>query len=205
MRFTRAFALAFFCTAPLLAAARAPKQAMNPAVRRWMKSLTLRDKVAQLVVMPIYGEALNTRSQQYRKYEHLVREVKIGGVIVLGHIQSGGGVRNAEPYAMAALLNRLQRQAKIPLLVAGDFERGASMRVYSTTAWPPNMAFAAARDLEDTKFEGAYTAAEARAVGVNWIFAPDADVNNNPDNPIINVRSYGENPEDVAAYVRAYV
>ncbi len=166
--------------------------------------MTLREKVAQLIVMPCYGETINVRSAQYRHYQHLVRDLKIGGLIVVGHVINGS-VRSAEPYAMAAFLNRMQRLAKVPLLVSADFERGASMRVASTTPWPYNMAFTAARDLEDSRFEGAFTAKEANALGVNWVFAPDADVNNNPDNPIINIRSYGENPDDVAAHVRAYI
>lgn len=166
--------------------------------------MTLREKVAQLVMMPCYGEAINTRSAQYRNYTHLVRDLKIGGLIVLGHIQNGR-VSNAEPYAMASFLNRMQRMSKVPLLVGADFERGASMRVNSTTVWPYNMAFGAAHDLDDARYEGAFTAQEARALGVHWIFAPDADVNNNPDNPIINTRSYGENPDEVAAFVRAYI
>jgi beta-N-acetylhexosaminidase len=169
-----------------------------------MRSLNLRDKVAQLVVMPCYGEAINARSAVYRRYVHEVRDLKIGGLIVMGHVQ-GGAVHNAEPFAMTAFLNRMQRLAKVPLLVSSDFERGASMRVNSTTAWPHNMAFAAARDLDDTRFEGAFTAKEARALGVNWVFAPDADVNNNPDNPVINTRSYGENPVEVAEHVKAYI
>src|ERR1051326_74563 len=169
-----------------------------------MRSMSLRDKVAQLIIMPCYGEAINTRSAQYRQYVHLVRDLKVGGLIVLGHVINGT-VRNAEPYAMAAFLNRMQRLSQVPLLAAADFERGASMRVTSTTAWPYNMAFAAARDQEAARFEGSFTVKEARAVGINWVFAPDADVNNNPDNPIINIRSYGENPEEVASFVRAYI
>ncbi len=213
MRILRAVLAAALCGVALFAATRSPKSAraaaaskarVSPAARRWMRSLSLRDKVAQLVVMPCYGEAINTRSPQYRKYMHWVRDLKIGGVIVLGHVQSGS-VHNAEPYAMAALLNRMQRAAKVPLLVGADFERGASMRVNSTTAWPYNMAFGAARDLDDARFQGAFTAQEARAFGVNWLFAPDADVNNNPDNPIINIRSYGENPEQAGSLVRAYI
>jgi beta-N-acetylhexosaminidase len=182
-----------------------PKTARaNPVAQRWMRSLKLEEKVAQLVMMPCYGEAVNTRAKTFRQYQKLVRDVHIGGLIVLGHVQNGT-VRNAEPYAMAAFLNRMQKMARVPLLVAADFERGASMRVNSTTAWPYNMAFAAARDLEDSKLEGASTAREARALGVHWIFAPDADVNNNPENPIINIRSYGEDPAEVAAHVRAYI
>jgi len=210
MRHSRALLLTAICTSLLFAAATTtkkptvPKIKFPPAVQKWMRSMSLRDKVAQLVMMPCYGESINTRSHQFRQYTHLVRDLKIGGLIVLGHIQNGT-VRNAEPYAMAAFLNRMQRMSKLPLLVGADFERGASMRVNFTTQWPYNMAFGAARDLEDTRFQGAFTAKEARALGVNWLFAPDADVNNNPDNPIINIRSYGENPEEVASFVRAYI
>ena len=183
MRMPRALAAAVLCGLAVLSAARAPKKVhakppkskVNPVVQKWMRSLSLRDKVAQLVMMPCYGEAINTRSAQYRRYVHLVRDLKVGGLIVLGHVQ-GGAVHNAEPYAMTAFLNKMQRLAKVPLLVSADFERGASMRVNSTTAWPHNMAFAAARDLEDTRFEGAFTAKEARALGVNWLFAPDAEI-----------------------------
>src|SRR5580700_5152370 len=176
----------------------------NPSVKQWTKSMSLRDKVAQLIIVPIYGEPANTRSAEFRKYQHLIRDLHVGGVIVTGH-SLNGGIRNAEPYAMAALLNRLQKLARTPLFVAADFERGASMRVNSTTAWPYSMAFGAAQDLAAVTEEGADTARDARAMGVNWLFAPVADVNNNPDNPIINIRSFGENPEQVATFVEAYI
>ena len=180
----------------------APKP--DPAIQRWFNSLSLHDRIAQLVIMPCYGEAINTRSRVFRQYQHLVRDVHVGGLIVLGHVLHGS-IRNAEPYAMAALFNRMQSMAPVPLLVGGDFERGASMRVNSSTQWPHNMAFAAARDLKASRYEGAATARESRALGVNWVFAPDADVNNNPDNPIINIRSYGENANEVARHVQAYI
>src|SRR5271165_118745 len=166
--------------------------------------LPLHDKVAQLVVMSFYGEPFNVRSKQFKKYQHLIHDVHIGGVIVTGH-SVHGAIRGAEPYAFTALVNRLQSMSPIPLLVAADFERGASMRIASTTAWPYNMAFAAARDLDGVRYEGAETAREARALGVHWIFAPVADVNNNPDNPIINIRSFGEDPQTVAKYVSNFV
>jgi len=183
---------------------KAPDKTINPSVRQWTRSMSLRDKAAQLIVVPIYGEHANTRSAEFRRYQHLIRDLHVGGVIVTGH-SLNGGVRNAEPYAMAAILNRLQKMARTPLFVAADFERGASMRVNSTTAWPYSMAFGAAQDLAGVTQEGADTARDARAMGVNWLFAPVADVNNNPDNPIINIRSFGENPEQVAKYVEAYI
>ncbi len=99
----------------------------------------------------------------------------------------------------------MQRLAKTPLIVGADFEHGASMRMVRTTPFPYMMAFGAANDLELTRALGAATAREARAMGIHWIFAPDADVNNNPDNPIINIRSFGENPQAVASHVKAFI
>ncbi|HVY95097.1 MAG TPA: glycoside hydrolase family 3 N-terminal domain-containing protein, partial [Bryobacteraceae bacterium] len=98
-----------------------------------------------------------------------------------------------------------QRLAKIPLLVAGDFERGASMRIDGTTVFPHAMAFTASADPDEARIEGEITAKESRALGFQWLFFPDADVNNNPDNPIINIRSYGENPADVSRFVTAFI
>jgi beta-N-acetylhexosaminidase len=186
------------------AATTAKRLSAAAAAQAWAHALPLRDKAAQLMIAPIFGELQNTRSGDFRRYVHYVHDLRVGGVIVLGHSVSGS-IHNAEPFAMAALINRLQKMARTPLLVGADFERGASMRVNSTTAWPQNMAFGAAGDLDDVRFEGAETARESRALGVEWIFAPDADVNNNPDNPIINTRSYGEDPNQVARFVQAFI
>ncbi|MBV8820638.1 MAG: glycoside hydrolase family 3 C-terminal domain-containing protein, partial [Acidobacteriaceae bacterium] len=191
-------------TAPRSVTALRPSAGQSAIAERWLRSLNLHDRIAQLIVMPCYGEAINVRSKQFRNYQHLIRDVHVGGMIVLGHYIYGT-IKNAEPYAMAALFNRFQTMSTIPLLIGADFERGASMRVDSTTPWPYNMAFAAAQDTEASRLEGAATAKEARALGVNWIFAPDADVNNNPDNPIINIRAYSENAGEVASHVQAYV
>lgn len=191
---------------PAKKAAPRPDAQAPAQVQRWMRGMSLHDKVAQLIVVPCYGESRSTRSREFQQYQHQrwVRNIHVGGLIVLGRTQNGA-VRLAEPYAMAVFLNRMQRYAKVPLLVAADFERGASMRVDDAPKFPHNMAFAAARDLEASRFEGAETAREARALGIHWVFAPDADVNNNPDNPIINIRSYGENPKEVAQHVEAYI
>lgn len=196
------------CAAAVLGlAAEPPKQKAAPAApqaRQWLRSMSLREKIAQLVVIPISGDFPNTRTREYRKLVHLIRNVRAGG-LVLVNVANGRLVRRAEPYELAAFLNRAQRMARIPLIVAGDFERGASMRVESTTAFPHAMAFGAAGDPAATRYEGAVTAREARALGVHWILYPVADVNNNPDNPIINIRSFGEDPQAVAEHVRAFI
>ncbi|HEX3877207.1 MAG TPA: glycoside hydrolase family 3 N-terminal domain-containing protein [Bryobacteraceae bacterium] len=176
----------------------------SATVRRWMRNMTLRDEVAQLVFIPFYGQAPNSRTRAYRNFMRLIRETKVGGLILLNASGPRGTVR-AEPYALAAFLNRMQRLARVPLMVGADFERGASMRVDNVTVFPHAMAFGATGDPSYSRFEGEVTAKEARAIGVQWVYYPDADVNNNPDNPIINVRSFGENPQDVAAQVKAFI
>ena len=99
----------------------------------------------------------------------------------------------------------MQKLAKVPLLIGGDFERVASMRVSGTVKCPHTMAFAATGSVEYSRYLGLATARESRALGVHWVYAPDADVNNNPENPIINIRFYGEDPAVVAEHVRAYI
>lgn len=169
-----------------------------------MRSLSVQEKVGQLFVLPFYGDNPNSRTREYRDLYHWVRDLRVGGLILINRTRNGT-IQRAQPYTVAAFLNRMQRLAKVPLLVAGDFERGVSMRVESTTVFPHAMAFGAGHDLAASRFEGEVTAREARALGFQWILAPDADVNNNPDNPIINIRSYGENPQDVAAHVAAFI
>lgn len=208
MRINLAFAMLVLFVLPCLSepsgAPRSTPDRQAGVVRQWMRSMTLRDKVAQLISMPCFGENPSTRSQDFKKFRHWVADLHIGGLIVVNRVVNGN-VRNADPYAMAVFLNKMQRFARLPLIVSADFERGASMRVANTTKFPHDMAFGAARDYEGSKFEGAQTAREARALGVHWVFAPDSDVNNNPENPIINIRSYGEDPQDVARHVTAFI
>jgi beta-N-acetylhexosaminidase len=182
-------------------AAPASEQAI---AARWLRSLTLRQKIAQLIVIPFSGHAMNTRSREYRKFVRLVAQERVGGLILV-NVSNGRVVQKSDPLEAASFINRMQRLATVPLLVSSDFERGASMRVEATTAFPHAMAFTASRDPNEARVEGEITAREARALGVEWLFFPDADVNNNPDNPIINIRSYGENPADVSAFVSAFI
>lgn len=169
-----------------------------------MRKLTIREMVAQLVMIPFYGENPGSKRREYQEFVRLVSQTGVGGLILLNRVQ-GGVVRNAEPFALAAFINRMQKQSKLPLIVGADFERGSSMRVANTAKFPHAMAYGAANDLDATRRTGAATARESRALGVHWVFAPVADVNNNPDNPIINTRSFGEDPALVAAHVKAYI
>jgi beta-N-acetylhexosaminidase len=164
----------------------------------------LHDRVAQLIVVRGYGDYLNSQSAEYRRLVHWIRDVHVGGMIIANRVRDGR-VINAQPYEMAVFLNHLQRLAHTPLFFGSDFERGASMRVAETARYPYMMAFGAAHDLKVVRELGAATAREARALGITWVFAPDADVNNNPDNPIINTRSFGENPEAVAQSITAFI
>ncbi|MBV9613537.1 MAG: hypothetical protein JO091_13770 [Acidobacteriaceae bacterium] len=204
--------LAFWCVAAApvyLAQSTTPEaKAQRPRSARGgsalLRSLSLHDRIAQLIVVRGYGDYPPSDNADYRTFTRWIREDHVGGFIVAGHIRNGA-VISAQPFEMAAFINHMQRLAKVPLLVASDFERGASMRVAETARFPYLMAFGAAHDLAATRELGAATAREARALGVTWVFAPDADVNNNPDNPIINVRSYGEDPRAVADGVSAFI
>ena len=89
------------------------------AVRRWMKGMTLRDEVAQLVFIPFYGQAPNSRTRAYRNFMRLIHDTKVGGLILL-NASNGRVTVKAEPYALAAFLNRMQRFAKVPLMVGAD-------------------------------------------------------------------------------------
>jgi beta-N-acetylhexosaminidase len=189
---------------PAAPAALPPGSSDEAIAARWMKTMTLREKIAQLVVIGFNGHPMNTRTKAYRKFVHLVEQEQVGGLILV-NVSNGRTTAKADPLEAASFINRMQRLAKIPLMVSGDFERGASMRVDATTPFPHAMAFTASRDPEEARIEGEITAREARALGVQWLFFPDADVNNNPDNPIINIRSYGENPADVSSFVSAFI
>jgi beta-N-acetylhexosaminidase len=170
----------------------------------WLRGMTLRDEVAQMVMAPFSGRLLHPKTKAYRDFVKLVATEHIGGLILV-NVTQGRTVAKAEPLDVASFLNKMQRLSKVPMLVGGDLERGASMRLNNTTVFPHAMAFAAANDLVGARYEGQITAREARAVGLQWIFFPVADVNNNPDNPVINIRSYGEDPLAVSALVNAYI
>ncbi len=176
-------------------------------IERTLESMTLRERVGQLVMVWMTGGYASSSDAEFVRVESLVREQGIGGVVI-----SVG-----TPHAYVSRLNRLQSVAPVPLLVAADFEAGPGFRVGGAfqlptgislggaTAFPPAMAFGATNDEELAYEAGRITGLEARALGVHLNFAPVLDVNNNPENPIINTRSFGEDPDRVAALGAAYI
>jgi len=169
-----------------------------------LAKMSLEEKLGQLVMLPFQGEFTSFESPEYHQLLRAIEQYHVGG-FMLGTRSGPFGIERGKPYATAALINLLQKASRIPLLFAADFERGTAMRLEDGTSFPHAMAVAATGRPEDAFAVGRITAAEARAVGVHWIFAPVADVNSNPENPIINVRSFGEDPQRVSAFVEAYV
>lgn len=161
-------------------------------VEETISKMTLEEKAGQVVFPAISGRLYNEEDSLYKKMLHLVNDLKVGGVIVYQRAES------SEASTQALLLNKLQQMAKYPLLVSADFENGAAFRSSKGgTVFPSNMALGAADDEALTYKMGEIIAKESRATGVFYNFAPVIDINNNPRNPIINVRSFGENPATV--------
>lgn len=178
--------------APVLAlfAAACATVAVTPA------SLSLDEKVGQLFVTAERGVFMNVASPLYRDLLHRVGGQRVGGILwyMLSDVSE------------VSRLNRLlQAQSRVPLLISADLEAGLGMRFEGTTYWPWPMAVAATGDPDLAEREGRAIAEEALALGINQIEAPVADVNLDPDNPIINVRSFGEDPQEVARFVAAFV
>jgi beta-N-acetylhexosaminidase len=179
-----------------------------PADERWvsqtLEKMSLREKLGQLLMVTVAGQFTPVESLEYKELVREVVENHVGGFILI--TQRGGlGIIRAEVYPTAVIVNQLQELATVPLLIGADFERGTGMRLDEGTSFPFAMAVAAADDPRDAYTVGKVTALEARAAGLQWIFAPDADVNDNPDNPIINTRSFGEDPQRVAEFVKQFV
>jgi beta-N-acetylhexosaminidase len=160
-----------------------------------LKNLTLREKIAQLIQIRVTGKFINRQSSEYQAIRDQIQQYHIGGVVLFA-----GNV-----YESAILLNELQTVSRLPLLVSSDFERGAAFRIADTTSFPWTMALGATGSEQLAYRQGLITAQESRSLGVHWIFAPVMDVNNNPDNPVINIRSFGEDPGLVARLGSAFI
>jgi beta-N-acetylhexosaminidase len=173
-------------------------------VEATLREMSIDEKIGQLVFTTYHGSFTPTDAATYAQMMHDVNDLHVGGFINATQA-SPLGIVKSQTYPTAVLTNQLQAKSKLPLLIGADFERGAAMRLDEGTSFPTAMALAAAGHPRDAYTMGKITTLEARAVGIQWIYAPDADVNNNPGNPIINTRSFGEDPERVAEYVREFI
>jgi beta-N-acetylhexosaminidase len=176
----------------------------NKWVEKTLKKMSLEEKIGQLIQIRAYADFLNVESNEYKQVSESIKKYHLGSVLLTVRIADGFLVKDL-PYEAAAITNLFQKEAKLPLLVAADFERGLSMRLNETPAFPHAMAFGATQNPAFEERFAAITAQESRAIGVHWNYFPVADVNINPKNPIINTRSFGEDPQQVAAMVAAYV
>jgi beta-N-acetylhexosaminidase len=206
----------------VLVAVGPAKPPLDKAAEKWvqdtLKRMTLDEKVGQLLLPSIDAVITSTDSDVFEKKLHLVRDLKVGAIHVFGGSEalpaellnpnygtSGSASRRGDPLAAATLLNRLQQASAIPLLTTGDFEGGVGYILDGATRLPREMAIAATRDPQLAFKAGEIAGAEARAVGVTVDYYPIFDVNNNPRNPIINIRSFGEDVGLVSEMGIAYM
>jgi len=201
--------------------AAAARAAEERAAQKWvadtLRKMTLDEKVGQLLAPSINAAVTPVDSDAYETAMRLVKELHVGSIHVFGSAEATPAVllnpaysgasaaRKGDPYAAAALLNRLQQAAAIPLLTTADFEGGAAYILNGATRLPRAMTIGATRDPQLAFRAGQLAATEGRSVGVLVDFYPVVDVNNNPRNPIINIRSFGENAELVSEMAVAYI
>ena len=172
-----------------------------------MRSMNLREKVAQIVWPSVFGDYVSGDSPQWRRLTQYVEQEKVGGFTI-----SVGS-----PIELAAKLNALQSMSKVPLLFGADLEAGAGFRARGgyfvpnaidlggALVFPPEMGLGATRDTTLAYEQGRLTAQEGRALGIHIAYAPVLDVNNNPANPVINTRSYSEDPALAARMGVAFI
>lgn len=187
-----------------------PGSPLPAAHRQWIDStlaaMSPRERIAQMMMVWVLGDYANARDPEFAKVADLVTRERIGGLVMsLG-----------SPLEVADKINALQTLAQTPLLVASDVEpglgrleggqfSGSSLSGGAATVLPSNMAIGASGRVEDAMAMGRITALEAKAIGIHMAFAPVVDVNNNPSNPVINTRSFGEDPATVATLSAAFV
>ncbi len=172
-----------------------PGPVTTPELDSLIRTLTLEQKIGQLIMPWLSGAYASFDSEALERAQQWIDSFEIGGIIV-----SVGS-----PLDVGSKLNRLQTLSHLPLLIAADLEWGAGMRLIGGTAFPMSMALGATDSELDAYQMGRVTALEARAVGIHLTFSPVADLNSNPENPIINTRSLGEDPAAVSRLIRAYI
>jgi len=173
---------------------RDPSSAALSWANEELRDMSMDEKIGQLISVGINATFLNQDSDAYKALKRQVEENHIGGIILF----------RGPVYESVVLVNRMQQVARFPLLISADLEAGAGMRFDDTVNFPWNMALGATGNPDYARRQGEITAREARALGVYHVFAPVVDVNNNAANPVINVRSYGEDPKEVARFAAAF-
>jgi len=202
-----ALTVSFAALSPCAAFAAGPVH-LDRKGERWaattLHKMTLEEKIGQMIMPWARIEFMNVEDPDYLQLREEMRKYHVGGFGVTVFTE-GSALLKSEPFEAAELTNSLQKDSKYPLLFAADFERGLSMRLNGATAFPAAMAFGAAGDKDLARQFGRITAQESRAIGIQWNWFPVADVNSNPANPIINTRSFGEDPAQVGDLVAAYI
>ncbi|MFN0206496.1 MAG: glycoside hydrolase family 3 N-terminal domain-containing protein [Planctomycetota bacterium] len=161
----------------------------------YIHSMTLEEKVGQCFIVSGNAHFMNDAHADVVRLRKLITEYHVGGIIWY----------RSKVYETAILNAQFQSLAKTPLIISADLEAGMGMR-FDDTPWAPwPMAIAATGDPKFAEQLGYLTAIEARALGITQIYAPVADVNVNPKNPVINTRSFGEDPREVSKYVNAFI
>jgi beta-N-acetylhexosaminidase len=204
-------------TALVVTAMPAAQAPLDRDAQRWvdatLKKMTVDQLVGQLIMPRFAGVYTSSDSTIFEQLSLFVQQAHVGGVIAFGGEEAVpqvllnptyGPIVLGQPLAVASMVNRLQALSTVPLLTAADFEWGVGMRLAGATRFPRAMAFGAAGDERLAFDAGRITAVEGRALGVHVDFAPVADVNNNPRNPVINIRSFGEDPSRVGALAAAW-
>src|SRR5271167_731101 len=172
--------------------------------RESLKKMLLEQKIGQMFMIWAQARFMNVDSPEYIRLRDTMHKYHIGGFGLTVAFEDGSLYKN-EPLEAAMVTNQLQKDSEFPLIFGADFERGLGFRLNEVTSFPHAMAFGATGDVEFAREAGRITALESRAIGVHWNWFPVADVNSNPANPIINTRSFGEDPKLVGEMVAAYI
>lgn len=172
---------------------------INPSdeekVESILEGMTLKEKCGQLIIS--YATSLDTAadSKEFKRLIKLVEDYKVGGIIFFqGDVEGHRYV-----------ISELQRRAEIPLLFSADFERGLGTRLEGCVEYPHNMAVGAVNNPDYTYLMGKYIAIESRALGIHQNYAPILDVNRDYRNPVINTRSYSEDPYRISRHGKAFI
>lgn len=167
----------------------------NLTTEEIVREMSLREKIGQLFFVRARGYFKNEHTEEYKELAKKIDDFKVGGIIFF----------DGTVYGQAVLTNDLQQKSTVPLWITQDMEFGAAMRIEGTTRITPAMGIAASGNANNAYWAGKITAQEAKILGVNQIFAPVLDVNNNPKNPVINIRSFSGDPGIVADFGTRFI